>query len=217
MPTISTLCPGNLKPSDFFVLAGKLRQTFHTKFSARGGEKKRLPVSLYYRPYRLDHDDDMGAEDEGMTTATSARNVASKVGLGELPFPRDARGFLYLHKPQPGSGLPLLASWIRFRCTPSLEGSSSAAAQASTTHLLPPPSTSREVLKAFEAGHDLNLPSREPWGIPIVLVAGRKSLKYISRQLMKDELFTKDELRTLKNIYKNTYKNTGNSPDDDEG
>lgn len=194
------------------MLAGKLQPSFHTRFSTRGKKRKARPsVSLFYRPYRRGQDDgeDVKTKGDAMTTAVTASDVASKVEPEGLLFPRHARGFLYLHKPQPESGLPLSMSSIRFKCTPSLVHASSPYAAASMTHpespfFLPPSLTSQEIYKAFKAGYDLSLPDRKPWAIPIVIVAARNSLRYLLREILEEGHFTQNELREFRSIYRNT-------------
>lgn len=207
--------------SDFIVLAGRVNPNIYTHLSLRSPAKERrnILIKTSYQRHRL-HDAAHDVKLKGDDVTTALSEAANK--FEHLALPGHTQGFLYLHQPPPESGQPRAASSIRFRCTPSLAKipSSYAASlklvkkstlRSEPTHSLPPLITNAEIYGAFKAGYDLTLLSGIPWGISVVYVAARTSLKFIRLQLLEDKIFSESEMREYKNIYKNTSHTRGSN------
>ncbi|KAJ7494856.1 hypothetical protein B0H11DRAFT_920124 [Mycena galericulata] len=135
---LSTLVPAFLTASDYLDLSGLGRVHVRFTHSADGKGLGRKPsLRLFYSNMR------------------TPRYAPSKY----MPFPKYARGFLYVGT-QPG--LPHLAASIRFRCTTTLNPSS------------------------FNDGYDLLLPNGLPWEKFLVQMSTSPSTAVVREQLLRE-------------------------------
>ncbi|TFK67936.1 hypothetical protein BDN72DRAFT_842430 [Pluteus cervinus] len=169
IPYISTFLPEKLQVSDYIDWVGRETGITHTETSYRSPQTHlgaRSSVRLNYAS--------LLKEAAVKNTSPSRQRHAA--------FPPEAKGFLYLHVPDPALSLPRCASALRFRSVPHLPAVG-------------------DVYEAFQRGTDLIQPNGFPWSLSTLLIAGRSSLAFFRHQLLQDSIYTEEELEEFKKIY----------------